>query len=127
MLSRLWDVIKNLFYDILHLEWGYIPHQFAELWSLLKKDYSSCELMDLDSLFFQWFSVRIKQFRKQHTGYPGYMTPEHWNKILDKMVKLSEFLANYKEDEHDFVEYTDTKEYRQFMYYFSRYLKHLWH
>ena len=48
-------------------------------------------------------------FKEIHGGYPGNLTEEKWNEILDKMVKAFEYINNedlgIDENEHGLKKY----------------------
>ena len=59
----------------------------------LKNGYDYKDTWDLDYATAKWILPRLKGFRKNHIGYPGDLTPEEWDAILDKMIAAFEMQA----------------------------------
>lgn len=47
---------------------------------------SKRDLWDLDYTLAQIIHPALVKFRKLHAGYPGSLTPEKWEEILDEMI-----------------------------------------
>lgn len=138
MLKQLLVHVIRLLKWLLRFKFNSAWYQVTCLWDLLVHGYTAEEVMDLDLAFFNWFIPRIKQFRKQHVGHPTALTQNVWNRNLAKMETLavkirtdlyegSVAVTKTKDNPFGFIDWNQTKEYRQFMYLFTTYLPNLWH
>lgn len=59
------------------------------------------ELYNLDHTIIEWLVPRLKAFKERTTGYPGDITEEEWDNILDKIITgLSAYKAERPWDEN---------------------------
>ena len=48
--------------------------------------YCCSDIGNLDNWFLDIVPLMLQELRNTHWGYPGYMTEEEWDKILDDMI-----------------------------------------
>ncbi len=60
----------------------------------LERGFDNSETWSLDSTIARFIEPRLRVFKEIHRGYPGNLTEEKWNEILDKMVKAFEYINN---------------------------------
>jgi len=53
-------------------------------------NYEDC--WNLDHAAAKWLLPRLRHMRKNHYGYPGMITNEEWEEILDKMILAFELI-----------------------------------
>lgn len=59
------------------------------------------ELYNLDHTIIEWLVPRLKAFKERTTGYPGDVTEEEWDNILDKIIAgLTAYKAERPWDEN---------------------------
>lgn len=59
------------------------------------------ELYNLDHTIIEWLVPRLKVFKERTTGYPGDVTEEEWDNILDKIIAgLTAYKAERPWDEN---------------------------
>jgi len=82
------------------------------------------EIWNLESSFLEWIVPRLKLLKKNNISYPGYMTEEKWDKILDEMI--DGFESNL--ERMDMLDETEenNKKLARSLHLFSKYFKHLW-
>ena len=85
---RLGYKIKNLYYQI--------KYGFQRMF----RGYDDTEVFNTDLTFIDRYLKILKDFSKNHHGYPPSITNEQWNDILDEMIKhLSLMTADNVETE----------------------------
>lgn len=62
----------------------------------LERGFDDSETWSLDSTITNFILPRLKCFKDNHCGYPGSLTDEKWNDILNKMVMAFEYLNDEK-------------------------------
>ena len=72
---RLGFKIKNLYYQV--------KYGFQRMF----RGYDDTEVFDMDMAFIDRYLKILKDFRKNHCGYPPSITNEQWDDILDEMIK----------------------------------------
>ena len=72
---RLGFKIKNLYYQV--------KYGFQRMF----RGYDDREVFDIDMVFIDRYLKILKDFRKNHCGYPPSITNEQWDDILDEMIK----------------------------------------
>ena len=72
---RLGFKIKNLYYQV--------KYGFQRMF----RGYDDTELFNMDMTFIDRYLKILKDFRKNHCGYPPSITNEQWDDILDEMIK----------------------------------------
>ena len=87
--------MKNLNFDSRHIKW---------LWQRLTRGFDNRELWNLDDTIVNFILPRLKEFKKINSEYPGCLTEQEWNEILDKIINSFQLLKknewiNEKEDE----------------------------
>lgn len=71
---RIKDFIKNL------------PRNIKWFFQRGIRGYADCDVWDIDYWFLNTIIPMLKQFNKTKHGYPGNITAEEWDKIIDKMI-----------------------------------------
>lgn len=71
----------------------------------MSRGFDNSETWSLDSTISRFIEPRLKVFKELHAGYPGYLTEEKWEEILDKMIKAFEYINN--DDTFDHKEEVD--------------------
>ncbi len=56
---------------------------FFQRWT---RGWDDSDLWSLDQTISEFILPRLKEFKRTLHGYPGDMTEEEWNQILDKMI-----------------------------------------
>ena len=72
---RLGYKIKNLYYQI--------KYGFQRMF----RGYDDTEVFNMDFPFIERYLKILKDFRKNHYGYPASITNEEWDNILDELIK----------------------------------------
>ena len=84
-LEKLWDSITTPFYRIKHKTRDFYWECRYGLQRLFK-GYDSVDTFETFAKFIERYSNILKDLRKCHYGYPGTITPEEWDNILDAMI-----------------------------------------
>ena len=58
------------------------------------RGFDSSELWSLDFTIAKFILPRLKAFRAKPYGYPGSLTEDKWNEILDKMIESFDIIVN---------------------------------
>lgn len=66
----------------------------------LERGFDESETWSLDSTISRFIEPRLKAFKEYNVGYPGGMTTEQWNEILDKMIKAFGYINNDETFDH---------------------------
>lgn len=66
---------------------------------------------------------RLRRFKEVNIGYPGSLTPEAWDEILDKMIAAFAFGASEERWNADQAEYD---KHREGLELFAKYFWDLW-
>lgn len=82
---NLWDKVTSIPYVIKRktrdLYWD-IRYGFQRMF----KGYDSVDIIEMYDGFIKRYHKIITRYRKNMMGYPGFMTVEEWNEIIDKMI-----------------------------------------
>lgn len=129
----LWGNIKEL---------KYLPHAIKYRFQRAFRGWADCDTWDMDFWFMEVVKPMLQHFRDTHDGYPGDLTEESWNVILDRMIFLltemdedtcSQQNALWKGKDKDkaFEREMDIRKYRdackdEFFRLFSKYFYNLW-
>ena len=60
----------------------------------IERGFDNSELWSLDATIAKFILPRLKAFRECHCGYPGNLSDEKWNEILDKMIIAFDIYLN---------------------------------
>ena len=101
---------------------------------LKDKGFCDPETWNLDVAMAYFILPRLKRFKELNNGYPGEITPEKWDEVLDKMIFAFDFILNeddIKLGKDDFDEAIKDWEkayekYKEGMLLFGAYFRHLW-
>lgn len=92
--------------------------------------FSDSETWSLDSVICQFILPRLIRFKEVNVGFPGNLTMEKWNAILDEMIFAFDWSLNCEEEKYENL--TDKeknekwKRYEAGMQTFATYFRHLW-
>lgn len=111
--------IKHIFYEI--------KYGFQRMF----RGYDDTEIFNLDWAFIDKYTKILQDFRESTCGYPGTMTEEEWDAILDRMIFLLLEIQNVYDD----INFEDYKEKdkiieadkNEFFELFSKHFFHLWY
>lgn len=67
----------------------------------LQRGFDDSETWSLDSTISRFIEPRLRAFREIRGGYPGNMTSEEWDGILDKMILAFELINKDKTHEYE--------------------------
>jgi len=87
------------------------------------RGFDDTELWNLDFTIARFVLPRLKAFKTMGHGYPGNLTFDEWNTILDKMIFSFEYAAN---DDKLFGDSEFHETVNEGMQYFADYFFHLW-
>lgn len=80
----------------------------------LERGFDNSETWSLDSTIARFIEPRLRVFKEIHGGYPGNLTEEKWDEILDKMIKAFEYINNedlgIDESKHGLDRYKDREQ-----------------
>lgn len=60
----------------------------------IERGFDNSELWSLDATIAKFILPRLKVFRENHCGYPGQLTDDKWNEILDDMIVAFDIYLN---------------------------------
>lgn len=60
----------------------------------MSRGFDNSETWSLDSTISRFIEPRLKVFKELHAGYPGYLTEEKWEEILDNMINAFKYINN---------------------------------
>lgn len=85
LLEKIWDAITTPFYRIKHkvrdIYWK-IRYGFQRMF----KGYDVVDTFETFAKFVERYSNILAEYRKKHWGYPGDLTEEEWDDIVDEMI-----------------------------------------
>lgn len=115
-------ISKNDYYGFIHE----LPNDDTRIIKLdaqyQKNGFDDTVTWNLDIEISNFIVPRLKRFKKLNNGYPGDMTPDEWDKIIDEMIFAHEF--NIKDDLT--ASKSDLKRFEKGMKLFSKYYRNLW-
>lgn len=90
-----------------------------------EQGWTDADTWSLDHSFAKYIAPRLKKFRELNNGYPGNLTEEKWNKILDEMIEGFEFAA----DENKYWDVDNDENFKKLekaLDHFKTYFRALW-
>ena len=124
---RLGFKIKNLYYQV--------KYGFQRMF----RGYDDTEVSNADLTFIDRYLKILKDFRKNHYGYPLSITNEQWDDILDEMIKhlslmtednveteLKKGMPDSFEPDYKTVNEIQDKHKDEFFKLFSKWFYNLW-
>ena len=85
LLEKIWDVITTPFYRIKYkvrdIYWK-IRYGFQRMF----KGYDAVDTFEIFAKFVERYSKILTEYRKKPWGYPGDLTEEEWDDIVDEMI-----------------------------------------
>ena len=84
-LEKLWDVITTPYYKT---KW-WLKETYWEVhygFERMFKGYDSVDTFETFAKFIERYTKILTELRKCHYGYPGTITNEEWENILDEMI-----------------------------------------
>ena len=134
----LWDKITLPFYRVKN----WIRDTYWEIrygFQRMFKGYDSVDTFETFSKFRERYINILSDYRKHHWGYPGEMTVEEWDAIVDEMIyhlhymdeetvveELEKNVPNDWSASYKTVNYILDKHKDEFFELFSKYFYHLW-
>lgn len=83
--EKLWFVITTPYYRVKNkLEEAYWKCRYG--FERMFKGYDSVDTFDTFSKFIERYTKILTELRNCHYGYPGTLTEEEWDNILDEMI-----------------------------------------
>lgn len=73
------------FYSIIDF-FKYLPREVKWFWQRGKRGYSDRDVWNMDNWFLDIIVPMLKKLKTIKHGYPANLTPEEWDKILDRMI-----------------------------------------
>lgn len=83
--EKVWDVITTPYYKV---KWK-IKEAYWEIrygFERMFKGYDSVDTFETFAKFIERYSKVLTELRNNHYGYPGTITEEEWDNILDEMI-----------------------------------------
>jgi hypothetical protein len=81
--------------------WTWLQHKYDQMERPIKfffqrriRGFSDDETWSLDYEMSQWIAPRLRRFKELNCGFPGGLTSEEWDKILDEMIWTFEFYGS---------------------------------
>jgi hypothetical protein len=75
------------------LFWRDIKH----FWQRRTRGWDNSDTYSLDFTIGRFIYPRLKKFKELNKGFPGGLTSEKWDEILDKMIAAFEIIADDKQ------------------------------
>lgn len=97
-----------------------IKRFFKFFWQRRTRGWDDSETWNLDYTIAKFALPRLKRFKELNCGYPGDLTEEKWDLILDDMIYALDF---YQDD--DFCTSLDDRA-KKGLKYFGEYFESLW-
>jgi hypothetical protein len=92
--------------------------------------FSDSETWSLDSVICKFILPRLIRFKELNNGFPGNLTHEKWDAILDQMIFAFDWSLNCEEDKYDKLTEEEKKtnwlRYEVGMQQFAKYFRDLW-
>lgn len=63
-----------------------LPREIKWFWQRGKRGYSDRDVWNMDDWFLDTIIPMLKKLKTIKHGYPANLTPEEWDKILDRMI-----------------------------------------
>lgn len=90
----------------------------------MERGFDDSETWSLDYTIAKFILPRLKRFKEVTNGYPGGLSEEEWDEILDKMIYAFDLKVNYDSD-FDWKD-GDQKKFDEGIKLFSEWFLHLW-
>lgn len=119
--------LKNIFKDLEGASLGYrlrhIRYELKYAWQRAWRGYDDSMVFDMNDTFIELYREILKDFKENLHGYPGTMTEEEWNDILDEMIgsldRMYYVLFKSDNDDADLVEQEKDR-------FFELFKEHFW-
>jgi len=119
--------LKNIFKDLEGASLGYrlrhIRYELKYAWQRVWRGYDDSMVFDMNDTFIELYREILKDFKENLHGYPGTMTEEEWNDILDEMIgsldRMYYVLFKSDNDDADLVEQEKDR-------FFELFKEHFW-
>ena len=72
-----------------------LPRTIKYMWQRCKRGFAESDLWDLSYFYATLIRDSLVEFKKKNEGYPGNLTFEKWQQILDEMITC---FSNYVEE-----------------------------
>jgi|LSQX01.2.fsa_nt_gb hypothetical protein len=119
--------LKNIFKNLEGASLGYrlrhIRYELKYAWQRAWRGYDDSMVFDMNDTFIELYREILKDFKENLHGYPGTMTEEEWNDILDEMIgsldRMYYVLFKSDNDDADLVEQEKDR-------FFELFKEHFW-
>jgi hypothetical protein len=119
--------LKNIFKDLEGASLGYrlrhIRYELKYAWQRAWRGYDNSMVFDMNDTFIELYREILKDFKENLHGYPGTMTEEEWNDMLDEMIgsldRMYYVLFKSDNDDADLVEQEKDR-------FFELFKEHFW-
>lgn len=119
--------LKNMFKGLQGTSLGYrlrhIRYELRYAWQRVWRGYDDSMVFNLDYGFVELYREILKDFKENLHGYPGTMTEEEWNDVLDEMIgnldRMYYVLFKSDNDDADLVEQEKDR-------FFELFKEHFW-
>lgn len=79
------------------------------------------DLYNLDHTLALVILPALKKFKEEQSGYPGGLTSDEWQKILDKMIEAFRVMTDYK------ISFGEKAKQQEGFELFGKYFTNLWY
>ena len=119
--------LKNMFKGLQGASLGYrlrhIKYELKYAWQRAWRGYDDSMVFNLDYGFVELYREILKDFKENLHGYPGTMTEEEWDDVLDEMIgnldRIYYVLFKSDNDDADLVEQEKDR-------FFELFKEHFW-
>ena len=92
----------------------------------INRGFDDSETWNLDGTIAEFIIPRLKVFKTKLHGYPGDLTEESWNEIIDKMILAFELNLSNKYDWDKRASTENDAKIQEGLDLFAKYFRHLW-
>ena len=111
-----------------------IPYNIRKVkwfWQRGKRGYADCDVWSMGDYLADIIPSMLRQLKEINCGYPGNLTEEKWDKLLDEMIIGFSAAKRVYDDEYDLGTMitdciADQKLFREKMKIFTKYFFNLW-
>lgn len=119
-----WKISKPLYIDKKDKRYSRQKQQIKD------KGFSDSETWALDDVICEFILPRLIRFKELNNGYPGGLSSEKWDVILDQMIFAFDWSLNHDDKKYDDLDEKTKNEnwskYEVGINQFSKYFRELW-
>lgn len=120
----------NILYHLTHWPSFLTGRFWRFVWQKLTRGWSDKETWNLEYEIAKFALPRLKRFKEVTNGYPGDLSEELWDEILDKMIFSLEYITKEFDLELTDISVTqmkeDSKKVQEGLDLFGKHFWHLW-